>query len=286
LAKLKSVWDAGVGLPWPINTKRDLGRLPKPVRSTTPPDEVVKAWSDTLAAEKDLYYRLVWLLIGSGMRPNHARKLKWRNLTYDPAGRPYSIVADGGREDFKTASPLVMRVGPTLGGTLIEWRSVHAAAVPENPILPAMNEYRDFEWSQIMSADAFSRRWCTMMTKWSLPPLRPKDMRHWVATQCRKVGMSRAASAYLQGHDSGDGTMRDWYDNPPIEDILIEQETKLPDGPLSMLAPSVRIVGELSPEMLKVVVAFKRGDIDQLQLASQMEVLRRQEARVAGLTSG
>ena len=67
---------------------------------------------------------------------------------------------------------------------------------------------------------------------------------------------------------------------------LVEQEIKLPDGPLGMLAPSVRIVRELSPEMLKVLVAFKRGDIDQLQLTSQTGALRRQEGRLVGLTSG
>jgi hypothetical protein len=67
---------------------------------------------------------------------------------------------------------------------------------------------------------------------------------------------------------------------------LVEQGMKVLDGPLGMPAPSVRIVRELSPEMQKVVVAFKRGDIHQLQLSSQTEALRRQEARVAGLTSG
>jgi len=38
---MKKVWMAGLGLPWPIDRKMDVGRLPKTRREGTPDDSIV-----------------------------------------------------------------------------------------------------------------------------------------------------------------------------------------------------------------------------------------------------
>lgn len=46
------------------------------------------------------------------------------------------------------------------------------------------------------------------------------------------------ASAYLQGHGADGGpSMRDWYDNVPIEEILQEQADCFPHGPMASILP-------------------------------------------------
>lgn len=114
VAALKPVWTYGLGLPWPIDSKRDLGRLPGVRRRESPNDSVMKAWKKALAFETDLYLKLVWLLIAQhGWRPSHVCKMKWRNVRFGEDGKPYAIVADGVRENFKTCSPIAAHLSLT-----------------------------------------------------------------------------------------------------------------------------------------------------------------------------
>ena len=122
--------------------------------------------------------------------------------------------------------------------------------------------------------------------RWDLPKLRPTDLRHWVATQCRKAGLSIVASALLMGHDAASGgAMRDWYDAPRLEDLLDEQYAKLPRGPLGAVKPpEVEIQSDLPPKARELMAAFLRGELGELELAQALAQVRRAE-QVKGLPS-
>lgn len=84
----------------------------------------------------------------------------------------------------------------------------------------------------------------------------------------------------MLGHDATEGgAMRDWYDNPPIEDILAEQAERLPNGPLGLLgAVVVRKDTELG-EYAKVVKDYDGGNLGTMEMAHQMEVVRLRRMR-------
>ena len=59
--------------------------------------------------------------------------------------------------------------------------------------------------------------------------------------------------------------MRDWYDNPRLEDIFDEQAAKLPNGPLGLLEPpEVKLVEGFSPKELELIRALKIKKIGAL----------------------
>ena len=120
------------------------------------------------------------------------------------------------------------------------------------------------------------RYWLRLRTKYALPPLRPKDIRHWVSTTSRKAGLSRIATAYLQGHDAAEGgTMRDWYDNPHVEDILEEQACVLPKGPLGILVPpEVKLISAMPEEASSLLQAYLAGEPGTMEFAARIETLR------------
>ncbi len=132
-----------------------------------------------------------------------------------------------------------------------------------------------------MDSHDFSPQWNRIKKKWGLPPLRPKDLSHWIYTACRRAGLSKPATAYLQGHDATEGgAMRDWYDNPRLEDIFDEQSSKLPNGPLGLLEPpEVKLVDGLSPAAVKLLRMYLGGQLTTMEFASQMEAIRLQELR-------
>jgi len=285
LIRLRSVWENGLRLAWPINNRRDLGRLPKPARSPTPSDDIVQEWAAAVAREKDPYLRLVWLLIAqTGWRPSHATGVRWSDVRYDPDGKLWALLADGARGEFKTYSPVAVRLAADLARALVEWQRDHPAPHPENWILPFRYVKGTVQPDRRIGRHGYMRYWLRLRTKYALPPLRPKDMRHWVSTACRKAGLSRVATAYLQGHDSAEGgTMRDWYDNPHIEDILDEQESVLPNGPLGTLVPpEVKLVSAMPEEAVALLQAYLTGDLGTMEYASRIESVRAKNSAKTG----
>ena len=68
--------------------------------------------------------------------------------------------------------------------------------------------------------------------------------------------------------------MRDWYDSPQDEDILREQQERLPDGTLGFLFPKIEITQGIPEEMLGVLGDYIAGKIGTMDMASQMETFR------------
>ena len=64
--------------------------------------------------------------------------------------------------------------------------------------------------------------------------------------------------------------MRDWYDNPRLEDIFDEQATKLPSGPLGLLEPpEVKLVEGFSPKELELIRALKAKKIGTMKFLNR-----------------
>jgi integrase len=223
--------------------------------------------------EPDVRLRLIWLFIAQhGWRPSQACLIKWRNIRYDTDGKPIAIVADGGQEDFKTSSPVAARLSPGVAEALTEYSNKNPHT-PEQTIFQLNGHPMDHK--NIM--EIFIR----LTDRWNLPKLRPKDMRHWVCTQCRKVDLSKPASAYLLGHNAASGSaMRDWYDNPQKSEVFDEQSAKLPNGPLGLLdIPKVEIIQGLPSEALELLRSYMDGKIGVMEFMTKMESVRMNSAR-------
>jgi len=276
-AALKSVWTYGLNLPWPIDSRRDFGRLPKTRRRETPPDSVVKAWAEALGHEPDPYLRLVWQFIAQcGWRPSHVGHLKWRNVRYDSSGKPVAIIADGFEEDFKTNALVAARLCPEVVEALAEWKKVAPEQLAERPIIPWRRGSKGIQPSKAQSRTSLIQHWIRLEERWRLPHLRMCDLRHWVATACRRASLSKQASGHLMGHDvTMDGGMRDWYDHPMLEDILAEQAEKLPHGPLGLLEP-VRLepLEGLTPESMNLLRDYMTSTIGTMEFANRIEAVR------------
>ena len=276
IAMLKAFWAFGLGIPFPLDVKVDIGKLPRIQREESPPDGTVKSWAEALKHEVVTYLLLIWLLISQhGWRPSHVARLKWRNVQYDSQGKPFSIIADGTREGFKTASPIATRLAPNVAEALAEWSRKTPDHLPEQNIL--LVQGHPLKQHNVM--DAF----ISLRKRWNLPKLRPKDLRHWVATTCRKAGLSKQSSAFLMGHDSAaGGAMRDWYDNPQLADVFDEQSARLPGGPLGLLEPpEVKLVEGFPEEAVGLLRAYLDGQIGTMEFSGKMEVLKMKRAAKA-----
>lgn len=166
---------------------------------------------------------------------------------------------------------------PDVARALEDWHKLHPAPHPETWILPWRSIKGQVDADRRMDTMLFRDHWLRLREKYGLPHLRPKDLRHWVSTTCRKAGLSKAATACLQGHDAtGGGAMRDWYDNPRIEEIFEEQENCLPKGPLGFLVlPEVEIYTDRSSEALTLLDAYLAGNIGLMDFATSIEGVRR-----------
>ena len=283
ISYLRLVWVEGLDLPWPIDAKREIGRLPRTRREGSPPDAIVQRWATTMKNEPDIYLKLLWLLIAQhGWRPSHVIKLRWANVRFDDTGMPIAIVADGVQDDFKTFAPIAVKLTPDVQEVLIEWRAILKEPHPERPLLPWRSCNKQLEPSRPLNYSLIREIWWRIAKKWGLPALRPKDMRHWVASACRKAGLSKQASAYLMGHDpTQGGAMRDWYDAPQLEDVFLEQAKTLPRGPLGTFEPpTVQLVEGIPSEVLELVKAYITGELPTLQFMEKIEVAKlRQHAQ-------
>ncbi len=69
--------------------------------------------------------------------------------------------------------------------------------------------------------------------------------------------------------------MRDWYDNPALEEIFEEQAEILPDGPLGTLTtPKVEMAEGVAPECVNLLREYLNGGIGTMEFATKMESLR------------
>ena len=69
--------------------------------------------------------------------------------------------------------------------------------------------------------------------------------------------------------------MRDWYDNPAIEDILAEQAEYLPDGALGLLdSVKVELTEGLCPESVELLREYLAGRMGTMELANKVESIR------------
>ena len=69
--------------------------------------------------------------------------------------------------------------------------------------------------------------------------------------------------------------MRDWYDNPQLEDVFAEQEDCLPNGPLGFLEPpTVEIEGGLPKEIVEILTRYLNNELSTYDLGSQIEKIK------------
>jgi integrase len=274
IAALKPVWTYGLNLPWPIDSKRDLPKLPRVGRRQSPPDALVKTWAKALANERDPYLRLLWLLLAQhGWRPSHVCRVKWRNVQYDDQGKPVAIVADGMQESFKTCSPVAVRLAPDVVEALQQWKEKAEMLSPDGPILPWRSVKGRLMCAREQTSQAFDKHWKRLEKKWQLPHLCPNHLRHFVVTISRRAGLSKQATSYLMGHDATQGgAMVDWYDSPQLQDVFDEQASRLPYGPLGFLnPPTVELEGGLSKEVVDIVSSYLAGQLGTMEFATTME---------------
>jgi len=166
---------------------------------------------------------------------------------------------------------------PDVVEALETWRRAAPQVLPERAILPWRSCMGRVEPSREQRTDSFRIHWNRLRSKWQLPVLRPVDLRHWVATACRRSGLSKQASAYLMGHDpTAGGAMRDWYDAPPLEAVFEEEQAeRLPHGPLGLLEPSVELLADgLPKEAIELVQGYFAEEIGTMQLATRLETVR------------
>ena len=254
-AALKSVWTMGLGLPWPIDSRRDLPRPPPVMPTATPRDAVVLAFHEAMMKEARADYRLSWLIISAtGISPSDLIALTGSTIVRD--GQYIYICKP--RE--KTKVPIIARLSEDVVTVLDEYIKTHPG--------------RLFE---VANSDIIGEWWHKAGRRWNVEVPNPRAMRHWVATVCRKAGMSKVASAHLMGHTQSTGTSgRDWYDQPHIEDILAEQADRLPGGPLGfVMGPKVEVVTE-DAEVLTLWNRYFRGEVSILELVTLLEKLKHQ----------
>ena len=272
IAMLKAVWSFGLNLPWPIDARRDLGKFPRTRRRESPSDAVMAAWKEAISHEPNLCLQLEWLLIAQhGWRPSHVTRLRWRNVRCNEVGKPSAVIADGSLEGFKTSSPIAARLAPDIMEALDAWRKATSEPLPDRPIFPGRRDS-----SRGQDPITITKHWRRLQKRWRLPILRPVDVRHWVAGACRRADLSKQASAYLMGHDpTQGGSMRDWYDNPQIEDVLTEQAEKMPYGPLGMLGHgAIELIEGLPSDAVPLMLEYLAGQIGTMEFATRAEVIR------------
>lgn len=276
LSGLASVWKFGLNLPWPIDAKVDIGKLPKTRRELTPLDSTVKTWYETLIHETSLYLQTLWLLIAQlGLRPHTVARLRWSHVRYDERGIPCEIRANGADEGFKTFADLVCNLSPDLADALVRLRKLSTDSNENDPILPWMDGWGRTKHSQQASRALYAKHWNRLRKKYGLPRLRMKDMRHWVASQCRDSGLSEQARAYMQGHEQPIGNMGEAYDNRNEEINLARQAEKLPHGPLGIFEKSdVELVATLPNDLVTILIGYHDGKVGFNEILNRLEAWR------------
>ena len=276
LSGLASVWKIGVNLPWPIDAKVDVGKLPKTRRDLTPQVSTVKAWYEKLLHETNPWLRTLWLLLAQfGLRPHTIARLRWSHVRYDERGIPCEIRANGADEGFKTFADIACHVPPDVADALVQLRRASNEQSEADPVLPWMDGWGKVKPSRQANRTLYAKHWNRLRKKYGLPKLRMKDLRHWVASQCHDSDLSEQARAYMQGHDQPIGNMGDAYDNRSIEINLARQVEKFPHGPLGIFEkPDLEIVAALPGDLVTVLMGYHDGKVGFTQVINRLEAWR------------
>jgi len=276
LSGLASVWKIGVNLPWPIDAKVDVGKLPKTRREPTPPDSTVKTWCEKLLHEPSPYLRALWLLIAqSGQRPHTVARLRWSHIRYDEHGTPCEIRANGADEGFKTFADVAWHLPADVADTLVQLRKWSADSSEADPILPWMDGWGRLRSSKQATTKLYREHWNRLKEKYGLPKLRIKDMRHWVSSECWDSGLSEQARAYLQGHEQPIHNMGEAYDNRAVEINLARQADKLPRGPLGIFEkPDLELEASLPTDLVTVLMGYHDGKVGFNEVLNRLEAWR------------
>ena len=257
---IRKVWEMGLELPWPLN-KDIIGKLPRVQEVQAPDNDVVKSWKESMGKEPDLYFRLSWLFIAeTGLRPSHIGHLRWKHIILKD-GNPYYIKADGDEADFKSYSKVRCWICPVLREALFEWMQTNPQLVkPEGLVLPWRTRGHIIQPNVCIEKDRLLSLWHFMRSRWKLPYLTPKLMRHWVAAKALRGDMLPWARAFMQGHDIDREDMGQVYSREADSECLIEQERVFPDGPLAVLDPPkvemIKVAG-LTEEEVRFVLELK-----------------------------
>ncbi len=178
---------------------------------------------------------------------------------------------------LKTDAPIVAAIPGELAKLLIRWRKETPCRLDEQPLLPWRNAAGNYEPPKpseranparkarsaggMQSESTLYDNLLRYARIHGLPPMRPVDYRHWVATICRKAGLSKQASALVMGHDAFGGQMRDRYDNPLEAELLEEQRERMPAGTLGVLGSHVEITEGVPKEVQVLVTDYIAGNV-------------------------
>lgn len=278
LSALKSHWTVGMGLDWPIDPRTDLPRLPGVSRRHTPLDAHVRDLAQRYELEPDTFLNLIWQFTGQyGWRPSQSVRMPWRSIQRDETGRAISFSADGGELDFKTHAPIIARIFPSVERALTAWETLCPHRSEDDPILCWRDSKGRTEHRPLTERLLYDH-WERQKHRWGIEknPITPVDMRHWTNTACRKVGLSKAATAGLCGHEgASDSTYRDFYDNPMDEELIAEQSRLLPDGPLGLLAlPNAQLLDQVPTDAIALVSRFLKNEIARSDMADELDKIR------------
>ncbi|MBM4248785.1 MAG: hypothetical protein FJ149_05010 [Euryarchaeota archaeon] len=277
----------GLKLAYPIDTKVDFPKFPRVRRGQTPDNDIVREWKTAMDTMKDPYDCLVWDGPAMyGLRPSHFNNLTWGDIQTDTQGKPKTIIAygcDDTGKRFKSTSPIGLVLNPTIIAHLEAWRKLHPAPHPENPILP----YRTVtgkipDVKRRMTHEEHWRLWNRFKDTYKLPPLRAKDLRHFASSTGRIAGMSKPAMCLMMGHDptANRADMQAHYDNVPMDQLLAEQQEKLPNGVIGVLdAPKITIIDGLPSDAIDIVRAYLDGRIGVMDVITKLDGIRLKSAK-------
>jgi len=259
-AALKCIWEEGLKIPFPI-VRRELGELPEVGRRQSPRDADVMPWIGAISREEDPYLRtLVLFIFQLGIRPSHACLFRWSHTKYGPDGKPEAIITTGREAGNKKFTPVKARLPQDLADALAELKKVVPDALPEDTILPRHKRNGQLVRGR-MTSQQFAYQWERFQKKHLLSHLRPVDLRHWTSTICRRAGLSYAATNALQGHKCSSQNLRDRYDNPEDDELLLEQGTTLPGGPCGYLMPKLEVDQALPVELTQALSKTLSGEM-------------------------
>jgi len=280
VAFLRPVWVYGLQLDWPIDQLRDLDKQPPTKIILSPENSVVNEWAASLAKETDIFVKtIITLGLQFGWRPSHIARIKWGHILSSESLNITYLLAEGADNDFKTNAPIIAYLPESTLNLLNEWKAQHPNPKPDAFIFPwrgydhihaegnTPGQYRlTFKSGQRMDEERISGFWMKFAKKWHIPPLTPRNCRHWVATTTRRAGLSAQAAALIMGHDISniqDG-MRAVYDTPHINEWLQEQTQILPKGCLGTLETQQQITGipkEVSVKIEEILTKYTTTDM-------------------------
>jgi len=217
-----------------------------------------------------------WLEIGNAdHRPNTVVKLKWRHIRYDEQGRPTEIRLNGADERTKRDADVAWWLPPEVSKTLIELRTMLREPGENDPILPWMDGWGNIHQHEEMTENHLRSHWERLRTKYNLPKLTMRDVRHWVSAQCKDARLEEQARAYLMGHEQPIYDMGDAYDNRPVETNLARQQEKFPNGPLGLFSKvEAEFVNEIPDDLMTALLGYREGNVKATELLDKLETWR------------